>query len=78
MFSPVPVAQSGHGQPSMLNDVFLDLLLAKKPEVMLVLTYHGVLMHWCRHLWVYGNVGALLVKSITTHLDPERWNKRMA
>ncbi|CAN8097872.1 unnamed protein product [Discula destructiva] len=63
--------------PSLLSNEVLDLLFAKRPEVILVLAYYGVVLHWCRHLWVFSDVGSLLVKSIASYLGPD-WTERMA
>jgi hypothetical protein len=58
----------------LTDDPFANMLLHKEPLALAVLTYLGVILHWCRSLWIIGDLGRNLVENIMTRLGEEwRW-----
>ena len=54
---------------------YIDLLMQRRPEALVVLAFYGVILHRYSDLWVVGDGGAFLIRSITTSLGSywERW-----
>ena len=50
---------------------FASLLEAKQPEVLVVLGYYALLLHYGRKLWQVGDAGAYLLGLIVDYLGPE-------
>ncbi|SCO92611.1 uncharacterized protein FRV6_16739 [Fusarium oxysporum] len=61
--------------PLAVSPEFVGLLEKRKPEALLVLANFAVLLHWCRHHWIFGQVGYCLLESIVSGLGQEwdRW-----
>lgn len=49
-----------------LEDDFLNLLNARRPEALIILAYYGVLLHSFRDSWMAHQSGASLVRVIAT------------
>ncbi|KAF4445880.1 sterol uptake control protein 2 [Fusarium austroafricanum] len=60
--------QAASGFPVRLSDEFVQPLRKHRPEALLVLAYYGVLLHRCRHTWLFGDSGAFLIHLIADHL----------
>lgn len=52
--------------PMELEDDFLNLLNARRPEALIILAYYGVLLHSFRDSWMAHQSGASLVRVIAT------------
>lgn len=50
---------------------FTGLLSARKPEVLILLSYYALLLHYGRRLWQVGESGAYLMGLIVDYLTPE-------
>lgn len=51
-----------------------DLFTAKRPEVLVLLAYYTVLLHYGRHMWQVGDSGAYILGIIVDYLGPE-WDQ---
>ncbi|OAA46324.1 Zn(2)-C6 fungal-type DNA-binding domain protein [Metarhizium rileyi] len=58
------------------ND-YVHVLRRLQPEAVVVLAYYGVLLHHCKHYWIFGNAGAFVVRAIAQHLGAY-WQHVMA
>lgn len=61
---------------------YIDVLRRLQPEAVIVLAYYGVLLHYCRHFWIFGDAGGCMVRAIAQHLgaywqDVMAWPLRM-
>lgn len=56
---------------------FVDVLRRLQPEALVILAYFGVLLHRCRHFWVFGDAGACTIRAIAQHLGGY-WRESMA
>ncbi|KHO01833.1 Zn(2)-C6 fungal-type DNA-binding domain protein [Metarhizium album ARSEF 1941] len=56
---------------------YVDVLRRLQPEAVAVLAYYGVLLHQCRHFWIFGNAGAFVVRAIARNLGTY-WHQVMA
>ncbi|KAF2817549.1 putative C6 finger domain protein [Mytilinidion resinicola] len=50
---------------------FTRLLAAKRPEVLVLLAYYSLLLHYGRNLWQVGDAGAYILGIIVDYLGPE-------
>lgn len=48
-----------------------DLFAAKQPEVLVLLAYYAVLLHYGRNMWQVGDSGAYILGIIVDYLGPE-------
>ncbi|KFZ08717.1 hypothetical protein V502_09196 [Pseudogymnoascus sp. VKM F-4520 (FW-2644)] len=48
-----------------------DLFAAKRPEVLVLLAYYAVLLHYGRNMWQVGDSGAYILGIIVDYLGPE-------
>ncbi|OBT89120.1 hypothetical protein VE02_01996 [Pseudogymnoascus sp. 03VT05] len=48
-----------------------DLFAAKQPEVLVLLAYYAVLLHYGRNMWQVGDSGAYILGTIVEYLGPE-------
>ncbi|QGI67364.1 uncharacterized protein FFB20_03424 [Fusarium fujikuroi] len=70
--------QAATAFPVVLSDNYVEPVRKHRPEALLVLAYYGVLLHRCRHVWLFGDSGAFLIHLIADHLgsywkDALRW-----
>ena len=54
--------------PIMLDSDFMDLLMRRTPEALVVVTFYAVLLHRQRKFWFIGNGGRYLLDAIDRHL----------
>ncbi|PNY26129.1 C6 finger domain protein [Tolypocladium capitatum] len=47
---------------------YVDVLCRHQPEALVILAHYGVLLHRCRHFWVFGDAGACMIRAIAQHL----------
>lgn len=47
------------------------LLAAKRPEVLVLLGYYALLLHYGREMWQVGNAGAYILGMVVDYLSPE-------
>ncbi|KAG9233283.1 putative Zn(II)2Cys6 transcription factor [Amylocarpus encephaloides] len=61
--------------PAMVQSEYMDLLMKRNPEALVILTRYGVLLHCHRELWCIASAGEYLIKSIDRHLGSywESW-----
>ncbi|RDL31401.1 Uncharacterized protein BP5553_09610 [Venustampulla echinocandica] len=52
---------------------FTGLLAAKRPEVLVLLGYYALLLHYGRDMWQVGDAGAYILGIIVDYLDP-KWH----
>ncbi|KAK8920427.1 hypothetical protein H634G_02413 [Metarhizium anisopliae BRIP 53293] len=67
---PTPVAgpHAASAFSVTVSTDYLDVLRRLQPEAVVVLAYYGVLLHRCRHFWIFGDAGAFVVRAIAQHL----------
>ncbi|KAF9771312.1 hypothetical protein IL306_011041 [Fusarium sp. DS 682] len=70
--------QAASAFPVVLSAGYIEPVRKHRPEALLVLAYYGVLLHRCRHVWLFGDSGAFLIHLIADHLgrywkDALRW-----
>lgn len=58
-------------------DEYLESLLLRRPEALVILTYYAVQLHFHRDLWLFEDSGKYLVESISSYLGPE-WESWLA
>ncbi|KAL1966365.1 hypothetical protein VTN77DRAFT_4507 [Rasamsonia byssochlamydoides] len=56
---------------------FVDLLMHRRPEALVILAHYAVLLHDCREIWIFGSGGKYLIESITSYLG-KYWAEWMA
>lgn len=61
---------------------YINLIARRQPEALVILAYYSVMLHYVRNYWIVGNVGAVLGRSICSHLggywvDWLEWPNRM-
>ncbi|OAA63079.1 C6 finger domain protein [Cordyceps fumosorosea ARSEF 2679] len=56
---------------------FVDVLRKHRPEALIILSYFAVLLHRCRHFWIFQNSGACMIKAIANHIG-SFWRDAMA
>lgn len=54
--------------PALVPPEYIDLLMKRTPEALVVLAHYGVLLHRHRRHWFIGGAGRLLISSISNHL----------
>ena len=57
--------------PVIVSAEYVNLLVQRKPEALVILAYYAVLLHRCRNFWVVGNGGPLLFDTVEKYLGPE-------
>jgi hypothetical protein len=50
---------------------FTSLLAVKRPEVLILLSYYAVLLHYGRNMWQVGDTGEYILGIIVDYLGPE-------
>ncbi|TQV95073.1 hypothetical protein V2A60_009853 [Cordyceps javanica] len=56
---------------------YVDVLRKHRPEALIILSYFAVLLHRCRHFWIFQNSGACMIKAIANHIG-SYWRDAMA
>jgi Fungal specific transcription factor domain len=54
--------------PVLVSADYMDLLVKRSPEALVILAYYAILLHNHRDLWFIGDAGLYLADSITRHL----------
>ncbi|KAL4881166.1 hypothetical protein BJY04DRAFT_218345 [Aspergillus karnatakaensis] len=76
----IQVAQNGSGGdqwygallwPIMVPWEYIDMLVHRRPEALVILAHFAVLLHSCRNLWVFGDGGRFIIESVSQYLGPE-------
>ncbi|KAJ5731609.1 uncharacterized protein N7483_006117 [Penicillium malachiteum] len=59
----------------MIPDGYIDLLVERRPEALIILSYFGTILHTYKDTWMFGNSGEFIVKSVGTYLGGpwEHW-----
>ncbi|MCJ1371719.1 hypothetical protein MMC20_002938 [Loxospora ochrophaea] len=57
--------------PMLAPPPFTGLLAAKQPEVLVLLGYYALLLHYGRNMWQVGDAGAYILGIIADYLGPE-------
>ncbi|GFF68415.1 hypothetical protein IFM47457_02054 [Aspergillus lentulus] len=68
------LAGSSHGSigwPVLVSPEYIDLLLQRRPEALVILAHYGILLHSCRDSWMFGDGGRFLIESIRDFLGPD-------
>ncbi|KAM3454075.1 hypothetical protein MY3296_003343 [Beauveria thailandica] len=56
---------------------YVDVLRKHRPEALIILSYFAVLLHRCRHFWIFQNSGACMIRAIANHIG-SYWRDAMA
>ena len=57
--------------PMLVPPELTNLLAARRPEILVMLAYYAVLLHYGRNLWQVGNAGAYILGIIVDYLGLE-------
>ncbi|KAE8138947.1 hypothetical protein BDV38DRAFT_243292 [Aspergillus pseudotamarii] len=57
--------------PIMVTVEYTDTLVHRRPEALVILSHYAVLLHSCRNMWLFGDGGQFLVRSIDRYLGPQ-------
>ncbi|KAH7014749.1 hypothetical protein EDB80DRAFT_706405 [Ilyonectria destructans] len=59
----------------IVNDDYIEHLKQRRPEALIILAFYGVILHWNRNIWIFGDGGQYLIQAITSHLGAywARW-----
>ncbi|KAE8372353.1 hypothetical protein BDV26DRAFT_274357 [Aspergillus bertholletiae] len=57
--------------PVLVSPEYIDLLMMRCPEALVVLAYYAACLHMRRDIWGFGDGGRFLVESIITYLGPD-------
>ncbi|GKZ18811.1 hypothetical protein AbraIFM66951_009514 [Aspergillus brasiliensis] len=58
------------GWPVIVSPEYVEHLAMQRPEALVILAHYAVILHWHRHLWLFGDGGRYLIESISKHLGP--------
>ncbi|KAI0543293.1 hypothetical protein F4679DRAFT_590627 [Xylaria curta] len=75
----LPAPMSRHivlAWPVRISAKYLQLLRERQPEALVIMAYWGVLLHYQRDFWVFGQGGQLLIEAISNYLGAY-WDKWM-
>ncbi|PYH92601.1 hypothetical protein BO71DRAFT_19471 [Aspergillus ellipticus CBS 707.79] len=56
------------GWPVIVNPGYVEFLVLRRPEALVILAHYAVLLHWHRDLWLFGDSGRFVIESINSHL----------
>lgn len=59
------------GWPVLVSPEYIDLLLQRRPEALVILAHYAILLHYCRDSWMFGDGGRFLIESIRDFLGPD-------
>jgi hypothetical protein len=67
--------QMAFAWPLIIDEEFLDVAEQRRPECLLVLAFYAATLHWCRDVWMFGDIGYRLFGGISESIGPgwERW-----
>ncbi|OJJ06456.1 hypothetical protein ASPVEDRAFT_87755 [Aspergillus versicolor CBS 583.65] len=57
--------------PVMVSAEYTDMLAQRRPEALVILAHYAVSLHACRDMWVFGDGGEFLIRSIDRYLGVE-------
>ncbi|KAJ6015228.1 C6 finger domain protein [Penicillium herquei] len=59
----------------MIPDGYIDLLMERRPEALIILSHFATILHTYRDTWLFGNSGEFIVRSVEKYLGLpwERW-----
>ncbi|KAF5858502.1 hypothetical protein ETB97_004298 [Aspergillus alliaceus] len=57
--------------PVLVSPEYIDLLMLRRPEALVVLAYYAVCLHLRRYVWVFGDSGRFLIESIAEYLGTD-------
>ncbi|KAH8669414.1 hypothetical protein BGZ61DRAFT_364547 [Ilyonectria robusta] len=52
----------------IINHDYIEHLNQRRPEALIILAFHAVILHWNRNMWTFGDGGQYLIRAITSHL----------
>ncbi|KAF5641921.1 sterol uptake control 2 [Fusarium sp. NRRL 25303] len=56
--------------PALLSEEYIIALQKCRLEALVILAHYGILLHLCRHVWVFGDAGEFLIRLIARRLGP--------
>ncbi|KAL2669984.1 hypothetical protein Neosp_014863 [[Neocosmospora] mangrovei] len=56
--------------PALLTEEYITALRKCRLEALVTLAHYGILLHLCRHVWVFGDAGEFLIRLIARRLGP--------
>lgn len=65
------------GWPVRVSDEYMEALIARRPEALVILAHYAVLLHGIRDSWLFCDSGSFLIQAINSYLGPE-WEEWMA
>ncbi|KAL3436152.1 hypothetical protein BDV09DRAFT_58870 [Aspergillus tetrazonus] len=69
--SPIEKLNRAPFWPVVVPDGFVDMLVHRRPEALVLLAHFAALLHSCRDLWIVGDGGRFMVESISQELGSE-------
>lgn len=57
--------------PVVVPSEYIDMLVQRRPEALVLLAHFAVLLHSCRDMWVFGNGGRFIIECISQYLGSE-------
>ncbi|KAL2850186.1 hypothetical protein BJY01DRAFT_135967 [Aspergillus pseudoustus] len=57
--------------PVILSVEYTDMLVQRRPEALVILAHYAISLHACREMWVFGDGGEFLIRSIDRYLGGE-------
>ncbi|KLP14425.1 uncharacterized protein LW94_1174 [Fusarium fujikuroi] len=62
--------------PALLTEEYITALQKCRLEALVTLAHYGILLHLCRHIWVFGDAGEFLIGLIARRLGPS-WHEAL-
>lgn len=62
--------------PALLTDKYIIALQKCRLEALVTLAHYGILLHLCRHIWVFGDAGEFLIGLVAQRLGPS-WHEAL-
>ncbi|KAL4812187.1 hypothetical protein BDW67DRAFT_178938 [Aspergillus spinulosporus] len=62
--------------PVVVPGEYIDMLVHRRPEDLVLLAHFAALLHSCRDLWIFGDGGQFMIESISQYLGAE-WEEWM-
>ncbi|KAJ3526382.1 hypothetical protein NM208_g7618 [Fusarium decemcellulare] len=56
--------------PALLTKEYVTALRKCRLEALVTLAHYGILLHLCRHVWIFGDSGAFLIRLVAHRLGP--------
>ncbi|GIJ86828.1 hypothetical protein Asppvi_005724 [Aspergillus pseudoviridinutans] len=57
--------------PIIVSLEYTNMLVHRRPEALVILAHYAVILHSCRDMWVFGDGGRFLIRSIDRYLGPQ-------